>query len=96
MKFGVPLAPLVVLCGAGMLLCLWGGVFVGAWTCLVVAAAGLPSLVWMRAVTARDDQRLRQMFVAARLLAMDRNRRFWLSRSYTPTLPRGADDAWRS
>ena len=38
MKFGVPLMPLLSFVGAGMLLRLWGSVYVGAWTLLVIAA----------------------------------------------------------
>lgn len=96
MKFGVPLMPLVALSGVAMLASLWGAVFVGAWTLLVVAACALPGFWWMRMVTLRDDQRLRQMLMAFRLRALDRNRRFWQARSYSPTTPKGADDGWRS
>jgi type IV secretion system protein VirB3 len=38
----------------------------------------------MRFVTAMDDQRFRQMFVAMKLRLHDRNRRFWHARSYRP------------
>jgi type IV secretion system protein VirB3 len=48
----------------------------------------------MRYVTSKDDQRFRQVFVAAKLRMHDRNRRFWKARSYAPTLYRGARDAW--
>ena len=54
-----------------------------------------PALGWMRFVTRKDDQRFRQMFVAAKLRFHDRNRRFWHSRSYAPYLYRGARDAWQ-
>ena len=94
MKLGVPLVPLVVLLGAGMLLIMWGGILLSWWVALAVVLALLPALVWMRFVTAQDDQRFRQMFVALKLRLHDRNRRFWHARSYTPTLYRGARDAW--
>ena len=48
----------------------------------------------MRFVTAKDDQRFRQMFLSLRLRIHDRNRGFWRSRSYAPYLYRGANDAW--
>ncbi len=96
MKFGVPLVPLVVFAGVGMLLCLYGGLFVRGWTLLVIAAALIPGFFWMRMVTARDDQRFRQMLLAARLRALDRNGSFWRARSYSPQTPKGASDAWRS
>ena len=93
MKLGIPLVPLVVLFGTGMLLIMWGGILVSWWVALGVLAAILPALVWMRFVTAKDDQRFRQMFVATKLRLHDRNLRFWRARSYAPTLYRGARDA---
>lgn len=94
MKLGIPLVPLVLLFGTGMLLVMWGGILVSGWVAVVVLAAVVPALAWMRYVTAKDDQRFRQMFVAAKLRLHDRNRRFWRARSYAPTLYRGARDAW--
>jgi type IV secretion system protein VirB3 len=94
MKLGIPLVPLVLLFGTGMLLVMWGGILVSGWVAVVVLAAIVPALGWMRYVTAKDDQRLRQMFVAAKLRLHDRNRRFWRARSYAPSLYRGARDAW--
>ena len=61
---------------------------------LGVVVAFVPALLWMRFVTSKDDQRFRQMSVAMKLRLHDRNRRFWHARSYTPTLFRGASDAW--
>jgi type IV secretion system protein VirB3 len=94
MKLGIPLVPLVVLIGTGMLLILWGGTLVSWWFALAVLLAIGPALLWMRFVTARDDQRFRQMFVAMKLRLHDRNRRFWRARSYAPTQYRGTRDAW--
>jgi type IV secretion system protein VirB3 len=94
MKLGVPLIPLVVLFGTGMLLVMWGGILVSWWVALSVVAAIGPALLWMRFITAKDDQRFRQMFVAMKLQLHDRNGRFWHARSYAPSLYRGARDAW--
>ena len=94
MKLGIPLVPLVVLFGTGMLLIMWGGILVSWWIALGVVVAFVPALLWMRFVTAKDDQRCRQMFVAIQLRLHDRNHRLWHARSYTPTLYRGARDAW--
>lgn len=94
MKMGIPLVPLVVLFGTGMLLTLWGGILVSGWVALGVVLAFGPALVWMRLVTAKDDQRFHQMFIAMKLRLHDSNRRFWHARSYAPTLYRGARDAW--
>jgi len=95
MKLGIPLVPLVVLLGASMLLVMWGGMLVSWWMALSVVIVLLPALAWMRFVTAKDDQRFRQMFVALKLRLHDRNHRFWHGRSYAPTLYRGARNAWR-
>jgi type IV secretion system protein VirB3 len=94
MKLGIPLVPLVVLFGTSMLLIMWGGALISWWFALSVVMALVPTLVWMRFVTAQDDQRFKQMFVAAKLRLHDRNRRFWRARSYAPTLYKGARDAW--
>ena len=96
MKFGIPLVPLVVLFGAGMLLIVWGGLLVSWWIAAGVVAAIVPALAWMRFVTRQDDQRFRQMFVAAKLRIRDRNQRLWHARSYAPTLYRRTSDAWHA
>jgi type IV secretion system protein VirB3 len=86
MKLGVPLVPLVVLTGTSMLLMIWSGVLVSWWIALGVALTTAPLLAWMRYVTAKDDQRLRQMFIALKLRIGDRNRKLWHARSYSPTV----------
>jgi type IV secretion system protein VirB3 len=94
MKLGIPLVPLVVLFGSGMLLIMWGGILLSGWVALGVLLSFIPALLWMRWLTARDDQRFRQIFVALKLRLHDRNHCFWQARSYAPTLYRGARDAW--
>jgi type IV secretion system protein VirB3 len=96
MKMGIPLVPLVVLFGGGMLLVVWGVTLLSWWIAVVVLASVVPALLWMRWVTAQDDQRLRQIFVALKLRLYSRNRPLWLARSYSPTLYRGARDAWHA
>ena len=94
MKLGVPLVPLVLLFGSAMLITMWGGALLSWWVALGVVCTALPALLWMRFVTARDDQRFRQAFVALKLRLHDRNQRFWRARSYSPTHYREASDAW--
>lgn len=94
MKLGIPLVPLVILFGTGMLLIMWGGILVSWWLALGVVLSIAPVLLWMRWLTARDDQRFRQMFVGLKLKLHDRNRRLWHARSYSPTLYRGGSDVW--
>lgn len=94
MKLGIPLVPLVIAVGLGMLIIMWGGTLVSGWFVPAVLLALVPALAWMRLVTARDDQRLRQINIAARLRLLDHNRRLWRARSYAPSLYRGGRDAW--
>lgn len=94
MKLGIPLVPLVIVFGTGMLLAMWGGILVSRWIAIATLTFLPPALGWMRWITAKDDQRFRQMFIASRLCVHDRNRRFWNARSYAPITYRGASDAW--
>ena len=96
MKFGIPLVPLVILFGGGMLLIMWGGTLISWWVAVAVLASFVPALAWMRFVTRKDDQRFRQIFVATKLWHHDRNRRFWHARSYAPNLYLGGRDAWHA
>lgn len=96
MKLGVPLVPLVVLFGTGMLAIMWLGILVSWWIALGVALAIVPALLWMRFLTAKDDQRFHQMFIALKLRIGDSNGRFWRARSYSPTVYRGARNARRA
>lgn len=94
MLMGIPLVPLVVLFGTGLLLAMWGGVLVSWWVAVGIAVLLVPALIWMRIVTAKDDQRFRQVFIAMKLRLHDRNHRLWQARSYSPTLYRGTRDDW--
>lgn len=94
MLLGIPLVPLVVLLGSGMLTVMWGGPLLSWWIVLPVVLALSPALAWMRYLTRQDDQRFKQMAVAAKLWWADRNQRLWQARSYSPTLYRGTRDVW--
>ena len=95
MKFGVPLVPLVVLCGGGILAIMWGGPLVSWWVVPIVLCVLMPLFGWMRFVTRKDDQRFRQLYILLRLRFNVRNRGFWRSRSYAPYVYRGCRDARR-
>ena len=90
MKFGVPLIPLVILVGTGILVTIWGAVLVSWWTAPMVLSMTVPAFGWMRFVTRRDDQRFGQMFLAVKLRIRARNRAFWKSTSYAPYPYRGS------
>ncbi len=93
MKLGIPLVPLVVLFGTGVLAIMWCGMLVSWWIALGVAVAIVPTLGWMRYLTAKDDQRFHQMFIALKLRMGHRNSWFWHARSYSPTVYRGSRNA---
>ena len=95
MKLGVPLVPLVLLFGGGMLAIMWVGPLLTWWVVPIVLTIAAPALAWMRFVTSKDDQRFRQMFLLLRLRRADRNSRFWNARSYAPHYFRGARDVAR-
>jgi type IV secretion system protein VirB3 len=96
MKLGVPLVPLVLLFGTCMLLSLWGGALISWWIAPGVMLILVPTWLWMRFVTTKDDQRFRQMAAALKLRLYDRNHRLWRARSYSPNLYRGGRDAWHA
>lgn len=93
--FGVPLMPFLVVAGSGFL----GGMYLMVYASIawasVVAALVFPLFLWMRMVTKKDDQRLRQFLLAAKLALACPNRHFWRCRSYSCIVYRGSRDAWR-
>jgi len=93
--FGVPLVPFLLVAASGFLLAMYLMVYAsGAWAG-IVAGLVLPLYFWMRLVTKKDDQRLRQVLLSAKLALICPNRRFWMCRSYSPLVYRGGRDAWR-
>ncbi len=96
MKWGVPLMALVALFMPAAVLSMWLGVLVSWWACAAVFAASAALFVWMRKLTANDDHRLSQAWMALRLSLGNPNRQLRQRvRSYSPLPLRGADDAWR-
>ncbi|MFM2057443.1 MAG: Type secretion system protein virB3 [Pseudomonadota bacterium] len=81
---GVPLLPALGLIGLGGVLGAWGAFLLSAWCLVGAAAVVIPGIAWMRAVTRRDDQRVRQFWLQWLLLRRHPNRRLWRCRSYAP------------
>lgn len=94
MVMGVPLLAFILVGGGSILLAMWGGLLVSRWLALAVIAAAIPTMAWMRAVSKRDDQRLRQIWISIVLRRRCATTRFWRSRSYSPTCYRGTTDAF--
>ncbi|NRF71367.1 VirB3 family type IV secretion system protein [Aquincola sp. S2] len=95
MKAGVPLIPIVVVLMPIALVTLWVGSLVSPWAFLVGVSLDGAVYLWMRSVTARDDQRLTQWFKALKLNHLNSNRRLFGLRSYSAYRARGANDVWR-
>lgn len=93
--YGVPLVPLVVVVCATLLLTMWGGSLLSWWVAPFILLGAILVLIWMRMVTKKDDQRLRQMFLRLQLVMPQANRAFWKSRSYAPVHWKGVKDGYR-
>ena len=96
MKFGVPLAPLVVLLLPGFIAGMWLSTLVDWRFAPVIFGSVTVAYVWMRIVTSRDDQRLTQMVLKLRLALRNPNRALRDgARSYAPVAFRGGRNVWR-
>ena len=92
---GVPLMPVLLLVGITLLLFFWGGTLVSWRLGILAVLMAIPIYVWMRLVSRRDDQRLRQMFLRLKLLLANPNRHFWKVRSYAPVQWKGTTHVYR-
>jgi hypothetical protein len=96
MKFGVPLAPLVVMMLPGFIGGMWLSTMVDWRFAPAVFGSLTLAYVWMRIVTSRDDQRLTQMVLKLKLVMRNPNRVLRNgARSYAPVALRGGHDVWR-
>jgi type IV secretion system protein VirB3 len=93
--FGVPLLAFLLVAGGCFLAAMYLLVYVSAAATAPVAVGALALLFAMRAMTRKDDQRLRQAYLSLKLGLLCPNRHFWRCRSYAPLSLRGACDAWR-
>ena len=91
---GVPLAPFIVATAAAAMLGMYALILVGPWAALPVVLAYLPLMVWMRHVTKKDDQRLRQILLRLRLGAVARARVWGGARSFAPVELRRRGGRW--
>jgi len=85
MLFGVPLLPMVLVSGGFALAGVWLAYLLSAYWLLLLTLLYLPLLLTMRDITRRDDQRLHQLLLRARMrLRMGAARRRWGAYSYSP------------
>ena len=82
---GVPMVPFLLVTGTFMLVTVWTFYLASAYVALFIIMAYVPILIAMREVTKRDDQRLRQLLLRARMrLRQHSGRTVWGACSYAP------------
>jgi type IV secretion system protein VirB3 len=79
---GVPMLPFVIVTGVAMLIVMWGVNLFGVIAFFPAVIVYLPLMSWMRFVTTKDDQRLRQVLLRVRLGAVPRTKVWGGARSY--------------
>jgi type IV secretion system protein VirB3 len=82
---GVPMVPFLLITGAFLLLAVWTFYLVSPYVSLGLVLIYIPIVVWMRTITKKDDQRLRQMMMRARMRIRQRaSRAMWGAISFSP------------
>ena len=82
---GVSTLPLILICGLTLLLSVWSFYFVSGYVSLFMVLMAIPVVVTMREITKKDDQRLRQVMMRARMrLRHLASRATWGAISYGP------------
>ncbi len=85
MLAGVPLVPMVLVMLTAFLTGMWSFYFLSGYLVVVIALSTCATLLSMRVITKRDDQRLRQVLLQARMRLRHRSsRRLWDAISYGP------------
>ncbi len=81
----VPMIPFLLVTGIFLLLAVWLFYLISPYVTLLLVIAYVPILIWMRQVTKKDDQRLRQMMMRARMRVRQRaGRALWGAISFSP------------
>lgn len=85
MLLRVPLLPFLLVTGTFAVSIVWSSYLVSGYLALFLAMLYAPILIAMRQVTRKDDQRLHQLLMQARLrLPQLLTRRRWDAYSFTP------------
>ena len=80
----VPLVPMLCLSGTALLLAMWSGYLLNGYVSLVVLLSYIGVVVVLRAMTKKDDQRLRQMILRLRMRVRHANKVLWGAVSFSP------------
>ena len=82
---GVPMIPLLLVTGPFLLLSVWIFYLVSGYVSVLLIVVYIPVVLTMQQITKKDDQRLRQMIMLARMRVRQRaGRQLWGSISYSP------------
>ena len=81
---GVPLVPFILCTAAAAMLGMYALILIGPWAALPVLLAYVPLMLWMRQVTKKDDQRIRQILLRLRLGDVAPTRLWGGARSFAP------------
>ena len=85
MLLRVPIQPFLLVTGAFLVSAVWSGYLVSRYMAFFLALLYVPVLLGMRQATRKDDQRLRQLLMQARLrLPQMLTRRRWQAYSFAP------------
>lgn len=86
MLFGVPLVPLLLGAGGGLLLCFWVALLVSFSAAMFLLVGVLPLFLWMRRISKSDDRQLSLIWLRFRFRALQPNRtaRVWNASVYSP------------
>ena len=82
---GVPMAPMIVVTLFCFLCGIWGLLLLQKlWIPGIALVLWVSLLFTMRAITKKDDQRFRQIFLKIRLRMANMSKKFWGVTSYSP------------
>lgn len=85
MLLRVPILPFLIVTGAFLMSAVWSGYLVSRYLAFFLSLLYVPVLLGMRHATRKDDQRLRQLLMQARLrLPQLLTRRQWHAYSFGP------------
>jgi type IV secretion system protein VirB3 len=82
---GVPMIPFLLITGSFMILAVWAFYLLSPYVSLFLGIIYIPICMTMRQITKKDDQRLHQMLMRARMRCRQRtNQALWGAASYSP------------
>ncbi|ESQ92556.1 hypothetical protein ABENE_07925 [Asticcacaulis benevestitus DSM 16100 = ATCC BAA-896] len=85
MFLGVPMVPFLVISATFLLAAVWLMYLISPIVSVLILLVYVPLVLAMRQITKKDDQRLGQMFLRARMrLRHQSGRKLWCAISYSP------------